>query len=1080
MSAVRVRLAGFIAASLMLGVVVGLPIVLVAVGADPAHLSVPTVNAVETGLMSPDDGTLALSAIAVIAWAAWAVLSLSILVEITARVRGVRAVRLPGMQLPQSAAQYLVATAMLLFSVSPIAVQPALAGSASSAPMVASAATSQPGRVQARAATRETSSAAPETATALRDPSPRTSGTVQHTVRRGDTLWSIARDHLGDGRRYPEIAALNRVRLGDRPGFLQPGWVLQLPAAPTNATTAAGRTVTVRNGQTLSGIADQQLGNAARYPEVAAASRGVVQPDGVRLTDPNHIEAGWTLVIPDAAPRHDRATDPRSTAPAHDPTAKDRETSPAPPRTAPENTPSTARRDPGRALTRPRSRAQNADRANGERTSVAPWALTGLTGAGAVLAGSALLVLRRQRRAQLRARRPGRTIPVPRPAIVPVEKTITAVGSTTAATVEQIDALLRNLAAEAKAADLCMPAVAALELSTEHVAVHLSTAGALPEPWDGTPDQLRWARATTPGERIQVPESQPAPYPLLVTVGADDDGHQWLLNCEDLGAISLTGDPTYARDFARYLTAELALNPWSEEVTVDCVGIASEVAPLNSRRIRFQQSAGDVAAEAIADAAAMVDRADAHQVDTATGRGMTADDDVWGARLVLLDGATGENRREVDQLLETVEQHPGKTGTAVVVCGHRDGTTARSPIVLDFSSTGRLRVPSAGLDLVAVGLTVDEGAGCAALFAQSEVLDDVRVPCDEDASEGWRSFTDGAGALRGQYTRPRHDRKDETAGSALEGDDAAYIEAAATTAADLNALAPQVSASVREQVEDADPSLDDEVTAWLSEDCPLPRLTLLGPVRGRTHGDAVAVAKRKSYATELLAYLALRPHGVTPAQLADVFNVGDGRARNDIKMVRDWLGTNPRTGTKHLPNARESTAAKARGVNVYVVEDLLVDVDLFRRLRARGQARGRDGMDDLVRALQLVTGQPFDQLRPGGWEWLAGGDRIDHHMNAAIVDVAHLITVAGLQSGDLARARAATEIASAAVPDSEVAKLDLVAIFEAEGHHDTAQQILRDEVYNRSDDGGGPPELSDRTQTIIRNREWLNPGRAAS
>ncbi|PWJ23372.1 hypothetical protein ATK17_3871 [Branchiibius hedensis] len=42
-------------------------------------------------------------------------------------------------------------------------------------------------------------------------------------------------------------------------------------------------------------------------------------------------------------------------------------------------------------------------------------------------------------------------------------------------------------------------------------------------------------------------------------------------------------------------------------------------------------------------------------------------------------------------------------------------------------------------------------------------------------------------------------------------------------------------------------------------------------------------------------------------------------------MVRDWLGTNPRTGNKHLPNARESEAAKARGVGVYVVEDILVD-----------------------------------------------------------------------------------------------------------------------------------------------------------
>jgi hypothetical protein len=49
-----------------------------------------------------------------------------------------------------------------------------------------------------------------------------------------------------------------------------------------------------------------------------------------------------------------------------------------------------------------------------------------------------------------------------------------------------------------------------------------------------------------------------------------------------------------------------------------------------------------------------------------------------------------------------------------------------------------------------------------------------------------------------------------------------------------------------------------------------------------------------------------------------------------------------------------------------------------------------------------------------------------------------------------------------------------VAVREAEGHHEEAEAYLRDEVCNRSDDGGAPEEFSERTQAILRHREWLS------
>ena len=57
------------------------------------------------------------------------------------------------------------------------------------------------------------------------------------TVKRGNTLWGLARTHLGTGTRYQEIFDLNRgrVQAGGRtlrnPNLILIGWVLELPAS---------------------------------------------------------------------------------------------------------------------------------------------------------------------------------------------------------------------------------------------------------------------------------------------------------------------------------------------------------------------------------------------------------------------------------------------------------------------------------------------------------------------------------------------------------------------------------------------------------------------------------------------------------------------------------------------------------------------------------------------------------------------------------------------------------------------------------------------------------------------------------
>ncbi|MBL8932808.1 MAG: LysM peptidoglycan-binding domain-containing protein [Kineosporiaceae bacterium] len=100
--------------------------------------------------------------------------------------------------------------------------------------------------------------------------------------------------HLNDGRHQDDGAVMTS------PGLLRPGWTVLIPAASdTQRPAGRVDTVTVARGDSLWSIADEHLGDGREWPNLFRRNKNIPQPDGGRLTDPDLIRPGWTLALPD-------------------------------------------------------------------------------------------------------------------------------------------------------------------------------------------------------------------------------------------------------------------------------------------------------------------------------------------------------------------------------------------------------------------------------------------------------------------------------------------------------------------------------------------------------------------------------------------------------------------------------------------------------------------------------------------------------------------------------------------------------------------------------------------------------------
>lgn len=220
---------------ILVALLVGAPAVLVTIGFYAWS---------ELNIWSGPDARVALAALTVLGWASWAAFFLAVAVESVALLSGGRrSLRLPGLAFVQSIASAWLIAAFVANHAPAVAAPQALAV-----------------RVHA-----ETS----ELPVVVEQPRPDAHDVV-HTVAAGDDLWSLAERYYADGSRWRDLVETNRDLLGENPTRqLIPGTSL-LVKRPLESYR-------VKKGDTLWALAEQRLGDGQRFPELQRLNANLIK-----------------------------------------------------------------------------------------------------------------------------------------------------------------------------------------------------------------------------------------------------------------------------------------------------------------------------------------------------------------------------------------------------------------------------------------------------------------------------------------------------------------------------------------------------------------------------------------------------------------------------------------------------------------------------------------------------------------------------------------------------------------------------------------------------------------------------------
>jgi len=111
-------------------------------------------------------------------------------------------------------------------------------------------------------------------------------------IQPGDSLWKLARRHLGSGFRWNELLASN-PNISD-PNHIQPGALLVVPTTDLRPRVQPS-SITIGSGDSLWKLAASHFGSAAAWPCIAQANP--------QLHDANRLRPGQILILPASCAR---------------------------------------------------------------------------------------------------------------------------------------------------------------------------------------------------------------------------------------------------------------------------------------------------------------------------------------------------------------------------------------------------------------------------------------------------------------------------------------------------------------------------------------------------------------------------------------------------------------------------------------------------------------------------------------------------------------------------------------------------------------------------------------------------------
>lgn len=674
-------LIGILAIIALTVLTVGVPIALVTVIGLPWPHAAPGLSALTHQLDIPS----ILRVLSIVIWLAWLQLVWCVIVEIRAAARNVG---LPS-QVPlagatQSAAHRLVTAALLLFTAG-AALSPAFAHGGpprvghTVSSVLPGARGGQPG-----------SQAAP--------PQPVRPPTIAQAPGAGkvyivkppegryhESLWEIAENHLGDGRRYAEIYEMNKDRVQPDgaqltiASLIRPGWILRMPrdaygpgieAAAQAATTSVGQP-----GPAGPGTPGAQAGAGGQAP-----GTGTPAPLAGGSSATGNAAAGNAATGGAAA----------GNAPG-DPVAGD----PAP------------AAQPAAGAVRPGEKVLAAPGSRMSGPLPYPYELS----AASLLAAGLLAALGRRRREQLWRRAFGQRIAAPDGDAAVAESAL-RIGADEPS-VRLLDVGLRQLSQALASQDKALPTVFAAHIGAENLDLWVAPADpSPPPPWAAADGGAVWRlplEAVTEAG-LDGANRVLAPYPGLVSIGTNETG-RILVDLEVAhGLVAVRGPHRTVQAALAALAVELATNRWSDQMRITLVGFGEELAMIAPDRVTAVATL-DEALPRMQARAAEVEQAlaESGRDSVLTGRAQTADAQTWAPHYLIMAAPPTPTQRE---RLLTLARTRHRTALGFVIAGDIRGATWTWEVTED----GRLKADVLGFDLTAQLLPADQYGAVLELF----------------------------------------------------------------------------------------------------------------------------------------------------------------------------------------------------------------------------------------------------------------------------------------------------------------------------------------------------------------------------